>query len=239
MKKVVYLLCGLLCDRVVWEAQAHALRADYDVRVISFEGLDSMQAMADKVLADAPARFALAGHSMGGRVALEVYRRAPQRIERLALLDTGYEPAAPGEAERRAVLVDQAQKEGIAAIAASWGLPMLAPANRNDPALVQAVVDMVGRMSAPIYAGKTRALLGRPDATDVLKRIACPTMIICGEEDGWSPPERHEQMAALVPGAQLRLIGGAGHMVMMEAPGAVLQALQEWLALPTTTYEET
>ncbi|TQK03517.1 alpha/beta fold hydrolase [Herbaspirillum sp. SJZ107] len=239
MKKVVYLLCGLLCDSVVWEAQAHALGADYDVRVISFEGLDSMQAMADKVLVDAPARFALAGHSMGGRVALEVYRRAPQRIERLALLDTGYEPAAPGEAEKRAVLVDQAQKEGIASIAASWGLPMLAPANRDDPALVQAVVDMVGRMSAPIYAGKTRALLGRPDATDVLKRIACPTMIICGEEDGWSPPERHEQMAALVPGAQLRLIDGAGHMVMMEAPGAVLQALQEWLALPTTTYEET
>jgi len=239
MKKVVYLLCGLLCDRVVWDAQARALEADYDVRVISFEGLDSMQAMADKVLADAPARFALAGHSMGGRVALEVVRRAPQRVERLALLDTGYEPAAPGEAEKRAVLVDQAQREGIASIAASWGLPMLAPANREDPALVQAVVDMVGRMSAPIYAGKTRALLARPDATDVLQRIACPTMIICGMEDGWSPPERHQQMAALVPGAQLRLIGGAGHMVMMEAPGAVLGALQEWLALPTTTHEET
>lgn len=239
MKKVVYLLCGLLCDRVVWEAQASALGAAYDVRVISFEGLDSMQAMADKVLADAPARFALAGHSMGGRVALEVYRRAPQRVERLALLDTGYEPAAPGEAEKRAVLVDQAQREGIASIAASWGLPMLAPANRDDPALVQAVLDMVGRMSGPIYAGKTRALLERPDATDVLQRIACPTMIICGMEDGWSPPERHQQMAALVPGAQLRLIDGAGHMVMMEATGAVLGALREWLALPTTTHEET
>jgi len=239
MKKVVYLLCGLLCDSVVWEAQARALESAYDVRVISFEGLNSMQAMADKVLANAPDRFALAGHSMGGRVALEVVRRAPQRVERLALLDTGFEPAAPGEAEKRAVLVDQAQREGIASIAASWGLPMLAPANRDDPALVQAVVDMVGRMSAPIYAGKTRALLARPDATDVLQRIACPTMIICGMEDGWSPPERHQQMAALVPGAQLRLIDGAGHMVMMEAPGAVLQALQEWLALPATTHEET
>jgi len=239
MNKVVYLLCGLLCDRVVWDAQARVLQADYDVRVISFEGLDSMQAMAGKVLADAPPRFALAGHSMGGRVALEVYRRAPQRVERLALLDTGFEPAAPGEAEKRAVLVDQAQKEGIGAIAATWGLPMLAPANRNDPALVQAVVDMVGRMSAPIYAGKTRALLGRPDATDVLQRIACPAMVICGMEDGWSPPERHQRMAELIPDAQLRLIDGAGHMVMMEAPEAVLQALQEWLALPTTTHEET
>ena len=80
MNKVIYLLCGLLCDRVVWEAQASALQSAHEIRVISFEGLDSMQAMADKVLADAPERFALAGHSMGGRVALEVYRRAPQRV---------------------------------------------------------------------------------------------------------------------------------------------------------------
>lgn len=239
MKNVIYLLCGLLCDSVVWEAQAAALRPEYDVRVLSFEGLDSMGAMAEKVLADAPERFALAGHSMGGRVALEVVRRAPQRVERLALLDTGYEPAAPGEAEKRAVLVDQALTEGIGSIAASWGLPMLAPANRDNPALVRAVVEMVGRMSGEIYAGKTRALLGRPDATGVLQSIACPTMIICGREDGWSPPERHERMAALVPHAQLRLIEGAGHMTMMEAPEAILQALREWLALPITTYEET
>jgi len=239
MKRVVYLLCGLLCDSVVWEAQARALQAAYEVRVISFEGLDSMQAMADKVLANAPQGFALAGHSMGGRVALEVVRRAPGRVERLALLDTGYEPVAPGEAERRAVLVDQALKEGIASIAATWGLPMLAPANRDNPALVQAVVDMVGRMSGPIYAGQTRALLGRPDATAVLESIACPAMVICGKEDGWSPPERHERMAALIPEAQLRLIDGAGHMAMMEAPEATLAALQEWLALPTTTFEET
>jgi pimeloyl-ACP methyl ester carboxylesterase len=232
MKKAVYLLCGLLCDAVVWEAQAAALRREYDVRVLSFEGLDAMHGMAEKVLANAPERFALAGHSMGGRVALEVYRRAPQRIERLALLDTGYEPVAPGEREKRAVLVDQALKEGIGSIAATWGLPMLAPANRNNPGLVKAVVDMVGRMSGEIYAGQTRALLGRPDASDVLKRIACPTMVICGTEDGWSPPERHERMAALIPDAACRLIDRSGHMSMMEEPDAILQALQEWLVLP-------
>lgn len=229
MGKTIYLLCGLLCDAAVWEAQAAALRPDYDVRTISFEGLDSMQAMASKVLANAPERFALAGHSMGGRVALEVVRRAPQRVERLALLDTGFEAAAPGERERRMVLVNQALTEGIASIAATWGLPMLAPANRDDPQLVKAVVDMVGRMSGEIYAGQTRALLGRPDATDVLTGIACPTMVICGMEDGWSPPERHERMAGLIPGATLRLIDRSGHMAMMEEPEAVLRALREWL----------
>jgi pimeloyl-ACP methyl ester carboxylesterase len=235
MKKAVYLLCGLLCDAVVWKAQAAALRSEYDVRVVSFESLDSMHAMAEKVLANAPERFALAGHSMGGRVALEVYRRAPQRIERLALLDTGYEPAAPGEREKRAVLVNQALKEGIGSIAAAWGLPMLAPANRNNPGLVKAVIDMVKRMSGEIYAGQTRALLGRPDATDVLKRIACPAMVICGMEDGWSPPERHERMAELIPNAVLRLIDRSGHMSMMEEPKAILHALHEWLAMNAST----
>lgn len=229
MKKTIYLLCGLLCDDAVWEAQAAALRPDYDVRTISFEGLDSMQAMASKVLTNAPERFALAGHSMGGRVALEVVRRAPRRVERLALLDTGFEAAAPGEQERRMVLVKQALTEGIASIAATWGLPMLAPANRDDPRLVKAVVDMVGRMSGEIYARQTRALLGRPDATDVLTGIACPAMLICGMEDGWSPPGRHERMAELIPGAVLRLIDRSGHMAMMEEPAAVLRALREWL----------
>lgn len=235
MKKTIYLLCGLLCDAIIWEAQARALRSAYDARIVSFEGLDSMHAMADKVLANAPARFALAGHSMGGRVALEIYRHAPQRVDRLALLDTGYEAAAPDEREKRAVLVNQALKEGIGSIAEAWGLPMLAPANRNNAGLVKAVIDMVGRMSGEIYAGQTRALLGRPDATDVLKRIACPAMVICGTEDGWSPPERHERMAALIPNAALRLIDRSGHMSMMEEPGAILQALHEWLAMNAYT----
>ncbi len=233
MKKTIYLLCGLLCDAAAWAAQAAALQPDYDVRTISFEGLDSMQAMADRVLADAPERFALAGHSMGGRVALEVVRRAPRRVERLALLDTGFEAAAPGEQERRMVLVTQAREHGIASIASTWGLPMLAPANRDDPRLVKTVVDMVGRMSGEIYAGQTRALLCRPDATDVLTGITCPAMVICGMEDGWSPPERHERMAGLIPGAKLRLIERSGHMSMMEEPEAVLRALREWLDMKT------
>jgi pimeloyl-ACP methyl ester carboxylesterase len=229
--KTIYLLCGLLCDDVVWEAQARALARDYDVRVVSFlDGADSLGAMAERVLDAAPASFALAGHSMGGRVALEVYRRAPQRVERLALLDTGYEGPAPGEAEKRAVLVDQAQREGIDAIAAAWGLPMLAPARRSDPVLTREVFDMVGRMSAGIYAAQTRALLSRPDATSVLRSVACPALVLCGMQDGWSPPERHLRMAELMPQPPLlRLVEDCGHMAMMEQPEAVLAAIRAWL----------
>ncbi|MGF6274201.1 pimeloyl-ACP methyl ester carboxylesterase [Massilia sp. UYP11] len=231
--KTIYLLCGLLCDDVVWEAQARELARDHDVRVISFLQHDSLAAMAAHVLAGAPASFALAGHSMGGRVALEVMRQAPHRVERLALLDTGYEAAVPGEVERRAVLVEQALAQGTAAIARTWGLPMLAPHRRDDPAVVQPVLDMVGRMTGAIYAAQTRALLSRPDATGVLQGVDCPTLVLCGRQDGWSPPERHERMAALLPRPPLlRLLDECGHMAMMEQPAAVLAALREWLALP-------
>ena len=229
--KTIYLLCGLLCDEVVWEAQAAALARDHDVRIVSFlRGEDTLAAMAERVLEGAPASFALAGHSMGGRVALEVVRRAPGRVERLALLDTGYEGPAPGEAEKRAVLVEQARREGIDAIAAAWGLPMLAPARRSDPLLTRAVFEMVGRMSPAIYAAQTRALLSRPDAGDVLRALACPTLILCGMQDGWSPPERHRRMAELLPRPPLlRLVDDCGHMAMMEQPDAVLDAMRAWL----------
>jgi pimeloyl-ACP methyl ester carboxylesterase len=228
--RCLYLLCGLLCDAEVWQVQADALRDRFDVRVVSFEDQDSIGGMAQKVLAEAPARFALAGHSMGGRVALEVVRLAPGRVERLALLDTGYEGVAEGEAGRRAILGDRAASEGIDAIARAWALPMLAPEHRRDEALVDTIVAMVGRMSAQVYAGQTRALLGRPDASAVLARIACPTLVLCGRQDGWSPPERHQAMAALIPRSVLRLVDDCGHMAMMEQPDAVLHALEEWLA---------
>jgi pimeloyl-ACP methyl ester carboxylesterase len=230
MKTIIF-LSGLLCDEVVWQAQADALRPHYDVRVMNFVEHESIQTMAEHVLRNAPQRFALAGHSMGGRVALEVLRRAGPRVERLALLDSGFEAATAGEAERRAVLVDQALEKGIDAIAAAWGLPMLAPGHRHQAALVQAVLDMVGRMSGAIYAAQTRALLGRPDASEVLRAIDCPTLIVCGMQDSWSPPERHRRMAELAPRAILRLIDDCGHMSMMEQPEAVLAALREWLAL--------
>jgi pimeloyl-ACP methyl ester carboxylesterase len=225
--ETIYLLCGLLCDDEVWQGQVAELRKKYDVRVASFQGYDSIGAMAAHVFDSAPERFSLAGHSMGGRVALEVYRRAPQRIDRLALLDTGYEPVAPGEAERRAVLVNKALAEGIMAIAESWARPMIAPGNQS--AVLDRVIAMVGRMSGEIYAGQTRALLGRPDATPVLASIGCPTLILCGADDAWSPADRHERMQALIPGAALKLIDDCGHMSTMERPMDVLAALQDWM----------
>lgn len=228
--QTIYLLCGVLCDEVVWETQTQAFRdRGFDVRPLSFQAFDSLGAMAEHLLADAPARFSLAGHSMGGRVALEAYRRAPQRIERLALLDTGYEPAAPIETEKRGALVRKALAEGIEAIAETWARPMIAPSRQQDRTLLESILRMVGRMSAEIYARQTQALLTRPDATSVLADIRCPTLIICGRQDGWSPPERHLQMAASIAHSELRLIDDCGHMSTVERPDEVLHHMLAWM----------
>jgi pimeloyl-ACP methyl ester carboxylesterase len=231
MVQTVCLLSGLLCDDTVWATQAHALRQNNDVRVMHFAGFDSISAMAEHVLANMPARFSLAGHSMGGRVALEVYRQAPERVQKLALLDTGYGPAAEDEAEKRGLLVRKALTDGIDAIAETWACPMIAPCNLADEELLDRILNMVGRMSGEIYARQTKALLTRPDATPVLPGIDCPTLVLCGKQDTWSPPARHEYMAASIPGSILRLIDDCGHMSPMEQPHEVLASLEDWIAM--------
>jgi pimeloyl-ACP methyl ester carboxylesterase len=228
--QTIYLLCGVLCDETVWATQTKALRNEgFDVRPLSFRDFNSLPDMASHLLEHAPASFSLAGHSMGGRVALEAYRQAPRRIERLALLDTGYEPAAQEETEKRGTLVRKALSEGIDAVAEIWARPMLAPSRQQDSELLERILRMVGRMSGEIYARQTQALLSRPDATALLSEIRCPTLVLCGQQDGWSPPERHRQMATLIAGSKLRLIDDCGHMSTMEKPAEVLSHLQAWM----------
>ncbi len=122
-----YLIPGLLCDDFIWHRQKAALSTFGDVRIPALVSFHSLTAMAEHVLEDAPRTFALAGHSMGGRVALEIYRLAPERVERLALLDTAAHPAAPLEQDKRQELIDVAKREGMGALAARWLPPMLHP----------------------------------------------------------------------------------------------------------------
>jgi pimeloyl-ACP methyl ester carboxylesterase len=228
--QTIYLLCGLLCDATVWKTQTEALQnKGHDVRPISFQGFETLQDMAAHALEGAPRRFSLAGHSMGGRVALEIYRQAPQRIERLALLATGYRPATPQEREKRGELVRKALAEGMDALAETWARLMIGPSRQQDSELLGAMQKMVGRMSGEILAGQTKALLTRPDAKPVVDAIRCPTYIICGKQDSWSPAEHHRRMAGLVLHSELRLIDDCGHMSTLEQPDEVLSILEEWL----------
>lgn len=223
------LLPGLLCDRSVWAPQVAALSDTAEASVADFWGFDSIGAMAESVLASAPAQFALAGHSMGARVAMEVVRMAPERVVRLALLDTGYLPRGVGEAARRQALVDVARDEGMAALAAEWLPGMVNPARHREAALMDPMVAMVCRATPDIYAGQIKALLDRPDARVGLGAIRCPTLVACGRLDAWSPVAQHEELVAMIPGATLAVIEDSGHMVTLEAPGATSALLRAWL----------
>lgn len=230
------LLPGLMCDAAVYAPQAKSL-ADACLPMVLEHGMvDSLAAMAEQVLAAAPPRFALAGHSMGGRVAFEVIRRAPERVSRVALLSTACHARPDGEAgEREAAgrmaLLALAEREGTAAMAREWIKGMLPPARLAEPGLVEPIVAMFGRSSAERFAAQIRALLARPDAADVLRGLRIPTLVLAGRDDAWNPPAVHEAMAALVPGgARLVLLDGCAHMCTLEQPDAVNQALRAWLS---------
>lgn len=229
-RQTLFLLPGLLCDRSIWVAQAAELADVADIRIPDFWGFDSIGAMAAAVLAEAPARFALAGHSMGARVALDVMRRAPGAVVRLALLDTGTHPARPGEAAQRQELVDLARAQGMAALAARWLPPMVHPDRIRDAALMEPLTDMVCRATADIFAGQIRALLGRPDAEAALAAVRCPVLVACGRQDQWSPLAQHEAIASTVPSATLAVIEDSGHMAPVEQPDAVTRLLRAWLS---------
>ena len=235
-KPVLCLLPGLLCDASVWAPQRAAFEADYEVVTPSFFGFDSLEEMARFALELAgEGPISVAGHSMGGRVALEVFRLAPERVIRLALLDTGVHGAPPDEAARRQTLIDACRAEGMEALVREWLPPMVLPDRWSDRALMGPMEDMVRRASPDIYEGQVRALLNRPDATDYLPRLRCPTAVICGRQDAWSPYARHVEMAAAIPEAVLTAIEESGHMTTLERPEAVTEALRAWLARPART----
>jgi len=231
------LLPGLLCDDAVWadqQAALHALHPLCDVRVGDYGRLDCIDAMARHMLQSVAApRLLLAGHSMGGRVALEMARQAPGRVAGLALLDTGTaaRPAGPaGEQERqsRHALLALARAEGMPAMARRWAAPMVHPDVVGTP-LFERIVAMVARSDPERFAAQIEALLHRPDAQPVLQGLRCPVLLVCGRQDLWSPPARHEAMHAAVPGSALCLVDACGHMSPMEQPGAVSAAMARWV----------
>ncbi len=229
----VVLLPGLVCDASVWAHAQAALRDRAEIFIPDYGLLDSLPAMAEQVLGAAPPRFALAGHSMGGRIALEILRRAPERVAALALLDTGVAPLAAGEAgEREAAgrhkLLAIAREQGMAAMAAQWVQGMIWPPRLSERPLVDSVIDMMARKSADIFAAQIRALLARPDAAPLLEGIRCPALFLAGEDDSWAPASRHREMAAQVSGARLVIVPQCGHMSTLERPEAVTRALLDW-----------
>jgi pimeloyl-ACP methyl ester carboxylesterase len=229
LKQRLLLLSGLLCDETIWADIPERLGDVADVRVVSFRGFSSIAAMAQHVLTETCDEFTAAGHSMGGRVALEVLRAAPHRVRGLALLNTGVHTVRDGELQSRSRLLRLAYEQGMAALAAAWLPPLMAGGARMAE-LMPRLMAMVERSTPESYAGQINALLNRPEALPVLPTIAVPTLLLSGSEDAWSPISQHETMRRRIPHATLFEVHGAGHMAPIERPDAVAVALREWLA---------
>jgi pimeloyl-ACP methyl ester carboxylesterase len=172
---------------------------------------------------------------MGGRVAFEVFRQAPERVERLAIFDTKYQPLPAGEAgeqerEGRYKLLAIAKTAGVRSMAQEWVQGMVHPGRKNDPELIPAILDMFGRKSPQVFEAQITALLNRPDASPLLEQVRVPTLILCGRHDAWSPPAPHIEMSAKIASSRLVVVEDSGHMVTMERPDEVSKAMRGWLA---------
>lgn len=225
------ILPGLLCDSRMFGETLAAFAGSVVVDGF-YAGYNRIEAMADYAIARMPDRCALLGHSMGARVALEVVRKVPDRVERLALVDTGVHPVKPGEREGRYKLRDLGRDQGMAALVAQWLPPMMGFAGLRDEALMDLLYAMAVDAGLTTFEAQIEALLHRPSVDALLPAIACPTVAIVGRQDQWSPVAQHEAIAAAIPGAQLRVVERAGHMMPAEAPLAFNAQVQDWLAMP-------
>jgi pimeloyl-ACP methyl ester carboxylesterase len=234
-KLKIILLPGLLCDASIWSGQIETLRPHGEVLVADFSQHASIEAMARSALAMRDGPIIAIGHSMGARVAMEMVHLAPERIVKLALIDTGIDSLREGEEAKRQVLIDLAFTEGMEALADRWLPPMLHADRVEDQTLLVPLKTMVMRATPEQHHRQIQALLGRPNLRPRLAGITCPTLVMVGRQDRWSPLAQHEEMAELIPNAELVIIENSGHMSLLEQPEQVSRALLCWLGLENKT----
>jgi pimeloyl-ACP methyl ester carboxylesterase len=225
----IVLVPGLACTARLYTEQLPALWTYGPVTVADHTRADHVAAIAGQILASAPPQFALAGLSMGGYIALAIMRAAPERVVRLALLDTGARADTPEQSERRKGQIAKAKAGDYAAILeALW--PVLVHKNRQGDTALKEIVTNMGLMSgAETFARQQQAIMTRPDSRPGLAGIACPTLVLVGDGDQLTPPALSEEMAGLIPGSRLVVVPDSGHLSTLEKPDAVTAALAEWL----------
>jgi pimeloyl-ACP methyl ester carboxylesterase len=220
---------GLLCTGRLFAPQIAALDPVADIRVADHTGFASLTEIARAVLTNAAERFALAGLSMGGYIAFEILRQAPERVTRLALLDTNARADRPEQAAQRRKLIALAERDGIAKVAQLL-LPYWVHKDRlDDPALVAILRGMAEAVGVAAFKRQQEAIIGRPDNRPFLAQIRCPTVIVVGAEDAVTPVKVAEEIHAAIAGSRLEVVPDCGHLSTLERPEAVNAALARWL----------
>ncbi len=230
MTKTHLLFCpGLLNDAALWRHQIDSLADVADPSVADLGGADSIQALAADVLAKAPQRFALAALSMGGYVAFEILRRAPDRVSRLALFNTRARLDPEESRQRRRDMIDIARRGGFSKLPAQMLAGQVHPDHVKDPHIAGTVLAMAERIGGDAFIRQQTAVLGRPDSLPSLNAIDVPTLVVAGRQDAITPPDILAEIADGIAGSKLVVIEESGHLSPLEQPQAVSALLRYWL----------
>lgn len=230
LREPLMLVPGLLCDEALWHHQSEHLKDIADPIVADVTGPDTIAGMADDVLAQAPkGKFALAGLSMGGYIALEIMRRAPERVTRLALLDTSARDDTEEQRNRRLSLIEQTKTGDFQGVTKRLLQLFIHPDRMRDAPLTEAVMAMTKRVGKNAFVRQQTALLGRADSRPRLGEVRVATLVLFGREDALTPRDVHEELAARIPRAKLVTIEHCGHLSTMEQPEAVTAVMRYWL----------
>ncbi|WP_078412608.1 alpha/beta fold hydrolase [Priestia abyssalis] len=223
------LLPGTLCDTQMWEYQITELGDIAACAVMKLEQ-DSIQGMARSVLEQAPEKFALAGFSMGGIVAIEVMRQAPDRVLKLALMDTNPNPPREEQMNGWKTFIQMARDGQFSDITPKHLLPnMIHPDCYDHKEIVSAIIEMAENVGKETMIQQMTALMNRPDGREVLPGITCPTLLLTGRQDVLCTVDMHEKMQEMIQNSQLAIIENSGHMTTLEQPEEVSRALRKWL----------
>lgn len=229
MKTKLIFLSGLLCDATIWQKQLDFFASDYDVAAFEFSHIQHLKEMANTVIDQLDSPCIIIGHSMGARVALEIFRYAPQLVSKLALLDFGIHPTKAGEAEKRHALIDQTRTHGMQYLIKHWLEPMVYAPNINESGIFEPMKSMVLSKDIESFEAQIQALLTRPDVENLFNNINIPLYLGVGRQDQWSTVAQHREMNKRNPSAQLSIYENSGHMSPLEAADQVNHSLNEWL----------
>ena len=224
------LVPGLLCSDDLFSSQVAHFHGRRPIQIGRVLHQDRLEAIAAHILRTAPSRFALAGLSLGGYVAFEIMRQAPERVDRLALLDTNARADRPEQVAQRRMLIGLGRTLGVRTVQAAV-LPFLIHRRRlADRALVDRVLNMADAVGRQAFESQQAAIIARPDNRPFLSEIRCPALVVVGAQDTMTPPKVAEEMHAGIAGSRLKVIDDCGHLSTMEQPEKVNAALDAWLA---------
>ena len=229
MSDPILFIPGLNCTAELFGPQIAALGGPAEIQVAEHTGHEDMRDLAASILAVAPRRFALVGLSMGGYIAFEMLRQAPERVARVALLDTSARPDTPAQAERRHRQIRLALDGRFAEVAEMLWPLLVHPSRQGDAALRAVVRRMAEETGAEAFVRQTKAIMSRPDSRPNLSRIACPALVLVGDGDQLTPPEAAREIAAGIPGAELEVVERCGHLSTLEEPEVMNARLRHWL----------